>query len=95
MEDLTQNLRFYIAKKITTDPGWKNIQVILSDSNLPGEGEHKVMKFIRRQRIQKNYNPNTRHVLYGLDADLIMLGLATHEVNFTILRDVVFFNPRQ
>uniref|UniRef100_A0A914QRI2 5'-3' exoribonuclease n=1 Tax=Panagrolaimus davidi TaxID=227884 RepID=A0A914QRI2_9BILA len=93
MDRLAIALRYYVHKKISSDPAWENIQVILSDANAPGEGEHKIMDFIRRQRASSSHDPNTVHCLCGADADLIMLGLATHEANFNILREE--FVPNQ
>uniref|UniRef100_A0A8H7Y0J7 5'-3' exoribonuclease n=1 Tax=Psilocybe cubensis TaxID=181762 RepID=A0A8H7Y0J7_PSICU len=92
MDLLASSLRYWVVQKMNTDPGWKGIQVLISDAGVPGEGEHKIMDFIRRQRSNPGHDPNTKHVIYGLDADLIMLALATHEPYFRVLREDVFAN---
>jgi len=86
---ISQALQDYIAERMNNNPLWKGIRVIFSDASVPGEGEHKILDFIRSQRSQLEYNPNLRHCIYGADADLIMLGLSTHELHFHIIREAV------
>ena len=95
MDKLALYLEYYVLERMNTYKAWRDITVILSDASEPGEGEHKIMSFVRRQRTMPGYDPNTWHVLHGLDADLIMLALATHEVRFTISREEVLFGRQQ
>lgn len=90
MATLSQHLQYLIQKKMETDLKWRRCKIILSGHEVPGEGEHKIMEFVRGRKSQPNYNPNEVHCLYGLDADLIMLGLAAHEPHFLLLREDVF-----
>jgi 5'-3' exoribonuclease 2 len=90
MERLAISLKEFVAERVASTPGWQNIRIIFSDASVPGEGEHKIAEWIRVERAIPGYDPNVKHVLYGLDADLIMLALATHEVHFSVLREEVF-----
>jgi 5'-3' exonuclease len=59
--------------KVFNDPYKFNLnKIIVSGSDQYGEGEHKIFKYIRLNPIEHdNYNT----VIYGLDADLIMLSI--------------------
>lgn len=93
MAKLTDNLKYFIHKKISEDSNWAQVQIILLGHEVPGEGEHKIMDYIRTMKAQDGYDANLRHCIYGLDADLIMLGLLSHDPHFALLREEVTFGP--
>ncbi|KEG09197.1 putative 5-3 exonuclease XRNA [Trypanosoma grayi] len=87
MERVGLAIEWFVVKKLNEDPAWRHITVVFSDAHVPGEGEHKIMQYIRGLRAQPGYDPRTSHVVHGMDADLICLGLSTHEEHLTILRN--------
>jgi 5'-3' exoribonuclease 2 len=97
MVRVAASLRTYVTTRLAAAEGngpgardhlWRDLVVILSDDSVPGEGEHKLLKFIRSQRCMPDHDPSTHHCLVGSDADLVLLALATHETNVSIFREV-------
>jgi 5'-3' exonuclease len=86
MSTLSDAFEKWLAHKQAKDPFYANLEVVFSGPDIAGEGEHKVMDFIRaRQKTEPR--GTAKHCFYGLDADLIMLGLVTHEPKFLLLRE--------
>ena len=85
-------------RKILTNKNCLNcsdkFSIILSDSNVPGEGEHKIYNYIKNlENTNNTYNAvESCHIVYGLDADLIMLSLTCHLDNIYLLREELEFN---
>ena len=88
MDSLTKYIDWYIRKSISSNPIWRNIEIIFSNEKSPGEGEHKIINYMRSYG-----DMNDIYCINGLDADLIMLALGTHLPNFWILREDMY-NPR-
>uniref|UniRef100_A0A5K4EPZ7 5'-3' exoribonuclease, putative n=1 Tax=Schistosoma mansoni TaxID=6183 RepID=A0A5K4EPZ7_SCHMA len=89
MERLHRHLVTFVEKHVNHDADWQCIDVILSGHDCPGEGEHKIREYMAYRHSLPDYRPNERHCIYGMDADLIFLGLTTHEINICILRENV------
>ena len=60
----------------------KQFSVFLSDANIAGEGEQKIYDFM------KNNKGNPVSVIYGLDADLIVLSMKQQKQCIRLLREV-------
>ena len=94
-------MHFFIEKKINEDVNWKKCKkIIYSGSDVPGEGEHKIITFIRGEKaraMQKKNNSNSNqnveefsestqesHVIYSN-------GLQIYFLTFFCLKIVNFY----
>ena len=76
MQKLTEKLNKFIKTL--------EIKTIFSNSNEPGEGEHKILKHIRENEFNDT-------IIYGLDADLIVLAFVSKRKNICLLREALVF----
>ena len=67
-----KNLDEKISKEFSNSSLFNLNEIIISGSNIYGEGEHKIFNYIR-ENSDEHKDKNT--IIYGLDADLIMLSI--------------------
>ena len=76
-----------LVKKIGEE---KKIKYIYSSYHVEGEGEHKILQYIR-----KNVKSEDTIVIYGLDADLLFLALSLDTTyNLYIMREKAIFQNK-
>ncbi|KAF7701618.1 5'-3' exoribonuclease 1 [Cucumispora dikerogammari] len=81
MKELNDFVCDFIKKKHSTDENYKNLEIIYSNDSVPGEGEYKILEFI------KLTESNTKHSIYACDSDLIFLSLTLPKHNIHIIRE--------
>jgi len=78
----------YELAKVLSKLKYDNVEIVFSSSNHPGEGEHKILQDLKKSKIQKEY----ADIIYGLDADLIFLSLASNREDIYLLREMQCFD---
>lgn len=73
MKKLAKKLKIY-SKKF-------NIDIIIDDASIPGEGEHKILQYMKENPTDES------KCIHGLDSDLIMLLLTLEQKNLYIYRE--------
>lgn len=80
-----RNFSLYLEKFITKKVKHYHWDVILSDDECPGEGEHKLISYLR-----KYGEKDERYCIHAQDADLYMLTMAVPNLDIILLREEQF-----
>jgi 5'-3' exoribonuclease 1 len=94
MMDLIDKIKLFIKRKIFEDDSWKHLSVFMSGGDVPGEGEHKIMDWLRGWKQSPDFDINESHCIYSNDADLIFLSLSLHLPKIVILREVQKYDDK-
>lgn len=89
MEDLHNHLNDHYSKKSMSNKK----KYIYSSYHTPGEGEHKILQHIKN--VSGDTNDAEGFVVYGLDADLIFLAMASGKNNIWLLREETHFGLKK
>ena len=77
MENLHQKILQHMKKR-------SDVKITYSSYHTPGEGEHKILQDLKSRA---KHDQTATYVIYGLDADLIFLALASQKSNIYLLRE--------
>jgi 5'-3' exoribonuclease 1 len=86
MFELAKYLHYAIRHEIESG-SWRDIEVLFSSPRVPGEGEHKLLNYIRDMPPTKRDGES--HCFFGPDGDLIMLTLASHLDKMYLFREEI------
>ena len=84
LEDL---IKQRVVQRKQTNNSWKQCNVFFSDSSIPGEGEHKILKHISSMLQMPEFSRRDSIFIYSPDADLFFLTLGTHYQYLYLIKD--------
>ena len=84
MERLCSFILKFFENLHSTDPFFGRLEIIYNDMHVPGEGEHKIIRWMDLDNKCKSYT------IFSPDADLIMLTMGLGKRNIFIFRDNVY-----
>lgn len=83
MDKLSKYMHINIQRQL--ENSWSNLEVIFSNEKVPGEGEHKILQYIKK-------NPTESFCVDSPDADLVMLLLSLGNKELYIMRENIYNN---
>lgn len=85
MHHLSQFMYWKLRTFIHTDPYYKGVTILYDPPSNVGEGEHKIMDYIRS--LPEKERLEGTHCMFGPDGDLLFLTLSAHVSKIHLLRE--------